>query len=111
MAKASDDKFTLELPGLPKATRRGRRATGNAKSGAQRMADLRERRKDQQGRVIRNVEQALALVDGIRDAMLLYGDPALINQETLRQSWADWYSALCKAKRQLEETGVNLAKN
>lgn len=102
MAKASDDKHTLELPGLPVAKRRGRRASGKAKTSAQRMAELRARRRVEAAQVPIHLATISGNLDAIRAEMLRFGDPNLISAETLRQAWADWYRLMHDALKAVE---------
>lgn len=102
MAKASDDKHTLELPGLPTPNRRGRPTTGKAKTSAQRMADLRARRKKEAEHVAADLTTISGNLEAIRTDMLRFGSPALISTETMGQAWADWYKRIHNALRAIE---------
>jgi hypothetical protein len=102
LAKASDDKHTLELPGLPVAKRMGRPASGKAKTAAQRVADLRARRKQEAAQATANLAAASGNLEAIRADMLRFGSPALISSEVMLQAWEDWYRRMHDALYALE---------
>lgn len=102
MAKANDDKHTLELPGLPMAKRRGRRPTGKAKSSAQRMADLRARRREEAAQVAALLATVGGNLEAIKAEMVRFGSPALISSETMGQAWSDWYKRMHDSLKALE---------
>jgi len=102
MAKASDDKNTLELPGLPAVKRRGRAPSGHAKTPAERMATLRAKRKAKAEQATVALDDVLASLEHIRTTMVQFGSPALVETETMKQAWEDWYQRLITAKEALQ---------
>lgn len=110
MAKANDDKHTLELPGIPVAKRRGRRPTGNAKPAAERMAAYRERRRAEGAQLGADLGAAIDGIASIQAEMVRLGDPALVDVATVRQKWAEWYKALHEAGKALGSVRAVLSK-
>lgn len=91
------DTQTAELPGLPPLPKkRGRPATGNAKTAAQRVAESRARKKVEADNQVRQLDAALDLLAESRRKMCL-SSHLVVNDPHMQEA----YSLFCTAQETL----------